>query len=508
MNRRIASLFCGKKTSSTKVPKRNQKEECISQNEGAETLSRSINSVFVADAAVVSSSSSSWSSNPPEVPYASAGGTETSMITRAQQLASQTPYQQSQHWMPAPQYLAAQSSIKNLDVSPHLQSINDGESRSLSDEDFPCATFPVDAITNRKLAASAATSTAMKNATSFSNGPQILRRKKTRFQEFSEELSGLVNDLMDYSKAKTWKKKVMAVALCLSSVLVFYDLIFGKYIVQWLHDFILWMSTHSIEAVFAFIGIFVVATLIFIPPTLLIFGAGYAFTVALDSVWMGILASVLSCFMGSCIGATIAFLRARYMMRDLIELFSKRYPLVRAADRALTINGFRIMLLLRLCPILPFNGLNYICGITGVSLHDFTFSLIGVLPFHIYTTVVGATAGVLRLDQLRNPNNAEHTRLQHISFIVLIATGVFFGLIAMVYTWRLVKIELKRELELTSEEFEELIHPPQSKHPDMADIDSDGFYIEATESDDERATASSIETKYMEDGEEWYWVWV
>lgn len=163
---------------------------------------------------------------------------------------------------------------------------------------------------------------------------------------------------------------------------------------------------------------------------------------------------------------------------------------------------------MRLCPVLPFNGLNYICGITGVTLHDFTFSLIGILPFHIYTTVLGATAGVLRLDNLRYPNSAEHTRFQHIGFIILVVTGILFGLIAMVYAWRLVKFELKRELQLTSEEFEELIHPhPAGQEQNSSAIDSDGFYVEATASEEERAAAESIETKYMEDGEEWYWVW-
>jgi hypothetical protein len=166
-------------------------------------------------------------------------------------------------------------------------------------------------------------------------------------------------------------------------------------------------------------------------------------------------------------------------------------------------NGFRIMLLLRLCPILPFNGLNYICGITGVSLHDFAISLIGILPFLVYTTLLGATAGVLQLDHLRNPNSAEHTRKQHIGFIVLIVTGILFGLIAMVNAWRLVKAELKRELELTSEEFEELIHPRQESELDVSTF----FYIESTASEDERAAASGIETNYMEEGEEWYWVW-
>jgi SNARE associated Golgi protein len=190
------------------------------------------------------------------------------------------------------------------------------------------------------------------------------------------------------------------------------------------------------------------------------------------------------------------------------SLFVCRYPLIRAADRALTINGFRIMLLLRLCPVLPFNGLNYICGITGVSLHDFAFSLIGILPFHVYTTLLGATAGVLRLEHLRNPNSASHTHTQHIGFIVLIVVGILFGLIAMVYSWRLVKVELKRELELTSEEFEELIHPQQECGMNTSTfVDKDGLYVESTASEEERAAASSIETKYMEEGEEWYWVW-
>jgi hypothetical protein len=92
------------------------------------------------------------------------------------------------------------------------------------------------------------------------SGPRILHRKTTRYQDFLDELSELVKDLLEYSKAKTWKKKCMALILCLSSVLVFYDLLFGEYIVQFLKFFILWMSVHSIEAVFAFVGTFVVAT--------------------------------------------------------------------------------------------------------------------------------------------------------------------------------------------------------------------------------------------------------
>ncbi|KAL3920397.1 MAG: hypothetical protein SGILL_003285 [Bacillariaceae sp.] len=380
------------------------------------------------------SSGSSWSSTPAEVPYASAGNNNGALSQH--------------HAMPSPEYLAMSMASGNA-VGGNNNNINNNSPPSSSShhlqriegfEGFNENSFKQQPPSRNK-----------------NNPPRILTPKQTRFQEFWAELKDLIVDLLEYCRAKTWKKKLLTVLLCIIFVLVFYDLIFGHYIIQWLHAFIVWMTSHLTWAVLAFVAIFVVATLLFIPPTLLVFGAGYAFTVALDSLWMGILASVLSCFLGSALGAVIAFLRARYMMRDLVYLFSKRYPLIRVADRCLKTNGFRIMVLLRMCPILPFNGLNYICGITGVSLQDFCTSLIGILPFYIFMVVLGGTAGQLSLQNLKNPN-AEHNSRQHVAFWILTISGIVFGLIAMVYTWRLVKAELKKELQLSSEEFETLVH--------------------------------------------------
>jgi hypothetical protein len=82
----------------------------------------------------------------------------------------------------------------------------------------------------------------------------------SRRQELFAECGDLFLDLLQYGRAKTWKKKLMTLTLCLSSLYVFYDLLFGGNIVVWLRAFILWMADHSIVAVFAFIGIFVVST--------------------------------------------------------------------------------------------------------------------------------------------------------------------------------------------------------------------------------------------------------
>ena len=134
-------------------------------------------------------------------------------------------------------------------------------------------------------------------------------------------------------------------------------------------------------------------------------------------------------------------------MRDLIELFSKRYPLIRAADRAIERKGLKIMFLLRLCPLLPFNGLNYCCGITNVSLQDFTLSLVGVLPFQIFVVVVGATTGKFALT---NGYNLEYNRKQEIGFVFLVSLGIATSLIALVYSWKIVKKELRKVRGITS----------------------------------------------------------
>ena len=80
------------------------------------------------------------------------------------------------------------------------------------------------------------------------------------FQGFWSELQSLTHELIQYSKAKSWKKKVLTVLVMTTSVLVFYDLLFGDYIIDRLEHFIQWMTENSTKAVVAFIALFVVST--------------------------------------------------------------------------------------------------------------------------------------------------------------------------------------------------------------------------------------------------------
>ena len=84
-------------------------------------------------------------------------------------------------------------------------------------------------------------------------------------EEFWPELKYLVSEIIAHNRLKSRKKKGMRIFFLLITVWVFYDLLFGGYISSWLESFILWMTAHSIEAVFieavfAFVAIFILST--------------------------------------------------------------------------------------------------------------------------------------------------------------------------------------------------------------------------------------------------------
>lgn len=68
------------------------------------------------------------------------------------------------------------------------------------------------------------------------------------------------------------------------------------------------------------------------------------------------------------VAATVAFLIARYFARDRILKLVEGNKKFLAIDKAIGENGFRVVTLLRLSPLLPFSLGNYLYGLTSVKL--------------------------------------------------------------------------------------------------------------------------------------------
>jgi len=129
-------------------------------------------------------------------------------------------------------------------------------------------------------------------------------------------------------------------------------------------------------------GLYVVASIFFVPGSILTLGAGFLFGVVRGTIVVSI---------GSVLGATAAFLIGRTLLRGPIEKRIAAYPRFQAIDRAVGKQGFKIVLLTRLSPIFPFNLLNYAFGLTKVPLWQYLLaSWIGMLPGTIMYVYVGS----------------------------------------------------------------------------------------------------------------------
>jgi uncharacterized membrane protein YdjX (TVP38/TMEM64 family) len=134
----------------------------------------------------------------------------------------------------------------------------------------------------------------------------------------------------------------------------------------------------------AFIALYSLAVVAFIPasPLTLIGGAMF-----------GVSRGLLFSFSGATIGSTAAFLLGRTAARDLVARRLVAMPRFTAIDRAVAADGLRIVFLLRLSPLIPFNFLNYALGLTRISLRDFVIASVGMLPGGLMYAYAGRITG-------------------------------------------------------------------------------------------------------------------
>jgi len=129
---------------------------------------------------------------------------------------------------------------------------------------------------------------------------------------------------------------------------------------------------------------YIVACVFLLPGSIITLGAGFLF-----GVWIG----TVTVWIGANLGAVAAFLVGRTIARSWVERKIAQNPKFAAIDEAVGREGFKIILLLRLSPVFPFNLLNYGLGLTKVSLSSYVLaSMIGMIPGALMYVYIGSAA--------------------------------------------------------------------------------------------------------------------
>eukprot|EP00218_Dolichomastix_sp_CCMP3274_P013241 CAMPEP_0170147480 /NCGR_PEP_ID=MMETSP0033_2-20121228/34612_1 /TAXON_ID=195969 /ORGANISM="Dolichomastix tenuilepis, Strain CCMP3274" /LENGTH=282 /DNA_ID=CAMNT_0010384289 /DNA_START=18 /DNA_END=866 /DNA_ORIENTATION=- len=157
-------------------------------------------------------------------------------------------------------------------------------------------------------------------------------------------------------------------------------------------NFVDWVEREPVIGAFAFMGVYAASTVLFLPGIILTLGAGAAFGAAYGLL-LGLVFGTLVVLVGATVGSVTSFLLGRYVLRDVVQRRVQRLSVLRAVNEALEHNPLRLMILLRLSPLIPFSAFNFAMGISPVTIQAFVLGCVGFVPGSIAYVYLGAIAG-------------------------------------------------------------------------------------------------------------------
>jgi uncharacterized membrane protein YdjX (TVP38/TMEM64 family) len=166
------------------------------------------------------------------------------------------------------------------------------------------------------------------------------------------------------------------------------------------------------------------------------------FIIAMAAVF-GFPLGVLGAVLGVALGASLGFFVSRSFLRKDIAERLRQKPTFRAIDLAIEEEGWKIVVLLRLCPI-PFGLANYFYGLTGVRFQPY-----------LWTTILGSLPSILLFCHLGSAGRAGLEAFATGNFqkgadeIILLALSVIAVVVALIFLPRFARRAVEKYAKVT-----------------------------------------------------------
>lgn len=144
-----------------------------------------------------------------------------------------------------------------------------------------------------------------------------------------------------------------------------------------------WVALAGPAGPLLFVGVYALATVLFLPGAVLTLAGGALF----GPVW-----GSLYNLVGATLGATLAFLAGRHLAAHRVQaaLEKREGGRIDRLMKGVEAEGWRFVAFARLVPLFPFNLLNYALGLTRIRLvHYMLASLVFMLPGAVAYTYLG-----------------------------------------------------------------------------------------------------------------------
>lgn len=192
-----------------------------------------------------------------------------------------------------------------------------------------------------------------------------------------------------------------------------------------------WVQGLGVWGPVVFILGYIVATVAFLPGSILTGASGVIF---------GLVQGTVYSLIGATLGASASFLVARYVARRRIESKLAGNAKFAAIDRAVGREGFKIVALLRLSPVFPFNLLNYALGLTKVRFLPYLAACAAMLPGTLLYVYYGKAAGSIAA--IASGQKVE----KGAEFWIFLGLGLIVTLVVTAFVTRLAGKALRQEI--------------------------------------------------------------
>jgi uncharacterized membrane protein YdjX (TVP38/TMEM64 family) len=166
-----------------------------------------------------------------------------------------------------------------------------------------------------------------------------------------------------------------------------------------------------------------IVCIVFLPGSAVTLFAGFRY---------GILGGTVIASIGATLGAAGAFVIGRFLIREWVERRMASHPAFIAIDRAIGSEGFKIVLLCRLCSLIPFDLTSYASGVSKISFRQYILATwLGRLPETLLFAYLGSSAKDLNDLWNEKPNmSPAHEAFLAFGLLVMVVVMILIARIA------------------------------------------------------------------------------
>jgi uncharacterized membrane protein YdjX (TVP38/TMEM64 family) len=165
----------------------------------------------------------------------------------------------------------------------------------------------------------------------------------------------------------------------------------------WITDTLDWIKASGWVGAAWFVILYTLTCVFFLPGSALTVGAG-----AVYGFWGGTALVTVS----STLGALVNFWTSRYLLRGYVLKKLAHYPKFLALDHAIEREGWHIVFVSRLSPIVPHSLVSYIAGVTQIGAWRYSIaSFLGFIPISVAYSYAGALLGAVARTKARITTN-------------------------------------------------------------------------------------------------------